>query len=391
MKKIVTFTLMGILMVTATTTAFALSFQDVRQFAYPDESIPNYYDTISPKYHMEYTGEFETITLGPCSFTNVHYFEVIDSFNNAGEYIPELYFLYVSSEGSTMTINEDKSRTEFVIVDTVRWEPGWDIYQVVREDEGYWETGEQNAGLTRYIDLDLLHIEAEFTKDSDNLMNAGATFTFPDYENIGLGGGMITVYIDEVPYNFGVAIEPTKGFYCNTWVEEPEVLATPLRASTETTFNPFYSIYAEYQAKTGTATSSASKVMVDGESYTMQSYNISGNQYFKLRDIAMALSGTNRQFDVEWNTTHEVTNMVRYKAYEPIGGELEVSASKTAAYTEFTEGTYLEWDWFNLETYIIDGEKYAQLRGLGEIMYFDVSWDSVNKCIMVDTNEVYQG
>lgn len=39
---------------------------------------------------------------------------------------------------------------------------------------------------------------------------------------------------------------------------------------------------------------------VDGKSVSLWAYEIDGGMYFKLRDLAMALSGTEKQFDISW-------------------------------------------------------------------------------------------
>jgi hypothetical protein len=44
-----------------------------------------------------------------------------------------------------------------------------------------------------------------------------------------------------------------------------------------------------------------SAVMVDGEFMSFQTYFIDGNTYFKLRDIAKAVSGTAKQFEVGYD------------------------------------------------------------------------------------------
>ncbi|MEG0798795.1 MAG: WG repeat-containing protein, partial [Acidaminococcaceae bacterium] len=52
---------------------------------------------------------------------------------------------------------------------------------------------------------------------------------------------------------------------------------------------------------TVTAISSAQKVTVNGKDVAFDAYNINGNNYFKLRDLAFALSGSEKQFDVGWD------------------------------------------------------------------------------------------
>ena len=52
-----------------------------------------------------------------------------------------------------------------------------------------------------------------------------------------------------------------------------------------------------------TAAPTASAVIVDGRSITFDAYNIAGYNYFKLRDLALQLNGTPKQFAVGWDET----------------------------------------------------------------------------------------
>ncbi len=50
------------------------------------------------------------------------------------------------------------------------------------------------------------------------------------------------------------------------------------------------------------------KVLVDGKEISFTAYNIEGNNYFKLRDIAMAINGSWKNFNVGWdNATKTIT------------------------------------------------------------------------------------
>jgi hypothetical protein len=52
---------------------------------------------------------------------------------------------------------------------------------------------------------------------------------------------------------------------------------------------------------TYTAVPSAAHVVIDGKEVAFDAYTINNNNYFKLRDLASALSGNEKRFDVIWN------------------------------------------------------------------------------------------
>lgn len=148
-------------------------------------------------------------------------------------------------------------------------------------------------------------------------------------------------------------------------------------------------IYFEPQNIKPTATPTASKVLVNGKSIAFEAYNIKGNNYFKLRDLAMALSGTNKQFEVTWNSAEELIYLFSGKAYTPVGGELVKGDGKVklAAYS----GTiiFLDDDIPFLTAYNIGGNNYFQLRDIMKALDVYVGWDSATSTITIDTNRAY--
>ena len=71
-----------------------------------------------------------------------------------------------------------------------------------------------------------------------------------------------------------------------------------------------------------TAQVSSHKVQVNGEAATPAAYEIGGNNYVKLRDVAQLLNGTAAQFGVEWDGAARRIDLTDGAAYEPVGGEL---------------------------------------------------------------------
>ncbi len=80
-------------------------------------------------------------------------------------------------------------------------------------------------------------------------------------------------------------------------------------------------------AITTSASPSSASVKINGSGIAFQAYTIGGNNYFKLRDIAMALNGTSKQFDVSWDGAKNAIILSSDKPYAPVGGELMVSGS----------------------------------------------------------------
>jgi len=138
-----------------------------------------------------------------------------------------------------------------------------------------------------------------------------------------------------------------------------------------------------------TAAPTASKVLVNGSYVAFDAYNIGGNNYFKLRDLAYVLSGTLKQFEVGWDGAKNAISLTSGEPYTPVGGEMtgKGAGNKTAIPT--SSKIYLDGNEVSFTAYNIGGNNYFKLRDIGEAFDFGVDWDGVNKTIVIDTSKVY--
>jgi len=118
-------------------------------------------------------------------------------------------------------------------------------------------------------------------------------------------------------------------------------------------------------------------VLVNGSPVAFDAYLINGNNYFKLRDLAYILSGTDKQFEVTWDDTLKAINLISGKPYTVSGGEMATGSKNTAtaypsAATVFINGVRVE-----LTAYTINGFNYFKLRDLGKEFDFGVIWTAL--------------
>lgn len=132
-----------------------------------------------------------------------------------------------------------------------------------------------------------------------------------------------------------------------------------------------------------------SKVMVDGREVQFEAYNIADNNYFKLRDIAMVLSGTSKQFEVEWDEINKRINMISFAPYTAVGGELAAGDGVAKTAINGTNNISKDFAPVSLKAYMINGNNYFKLRDLGKLFDFDVSWDGENNCVIIDSESYY--
>lgn len=128
-------------------------------------------------------------------------------------------------------------------------------------------------------------------------------------------------------------------------------------------------------------------INIDGNPVKIVAYNISDNNYFKLRDIAIILKGTKAQFDVKWNQSAgavEIVTGTPYQAEEELTQEVISNPSPTASKMP----VYKDGKRISVAAYIIGGNNYFKLRDVAAEIDFGVFW-SADTGISIDTNRGY--
>ncbi len=146
----------------------------------------------------------------------------------------------------------------------------------------------------------------------------------------------------------------------------------------------------ELAPATVTAKPTASDVVVDGTSIAFEAYNINDNNFFKLRDLAAAVNGTSKNFEVTWDPEKNAINLLSERAYTVAGGELEVSDNVAAVAVKPTAAKlYLDGELLELVAYNINGNNYFKLRDLAQALDIGVTWDADAKKVGIDTSISY--
>jgi hypothetical protein len=150
-------------------------------------------------------------------------------------------------------------------------------------------------------------------------------------------------------------------------------------------------------AQPATARPTSSSVLVNGKNTAFDAYNIANNNYFKLRDLAFVLSGTEKQFEVTWVSELNTILLTPGEEYTAVGGEMasKGAGSKTATPTTSKvaiDGTgdlgYYQRE-ISLTAYNIGGNNYFKLRDIGQAFNFGVDWDGARNTIVIDTSKGY--
>ncbi|MCL2840660.1 MAG: hypothetical protein FWE05_07775 [Defluviitaleaceae bacterium] len=121
-----------------------------------------------------------------------------------------------------------------------------------------------------------------------------------------------------------------------------------------------------------TATPASYVVYVDGQPVEFNTFTISGNDFFMLRDLAYAFNGTSYQFDVVWDANLSAITLVLGQAYTPVGGEMTTGGTAVSVISS-TAVVYVDGVRVDFRTYNIDGNNFFMLSELGVILGFGVT------------------
>ncbi len=140
------------------------------------------------------------------------------------------------------------------------------------------------------------------------------------------------------------------------------------------------------ELKPAAAVPTASKVVVNGKEVAFEAYNIDGNNYFKLRDLAKAVNGTKKQFEVGFDAASNAISLKAEAAYTAVGGELEASgAAGEQQAVPSSSALLLNGEKLELGAYNINGNNYFKLRDIAKAFNIGVTWDGKLNTVGIDT------
>jgi transglutaminase-like putative cysteine protease len=120
----------------------------------------------------------------------------------------------------------------------------------------------------------------------------------------------------------------------------------------------------------------AGNLFVDGVSVFPAVYNIDGNNYCKLRDIAAMLGDAGLDFAIGWDAESKTVSIRTDDAYAPDGTELEGGARPMfEVYAEIPKATVtIDGKIVCMNVYNIGGSNYFKLRDMAAVLGFSVDY-----------------
>ena len=128
---------------------------------------------------------------------------------------------------------------------------------------------------------------------------------------------------------------------------------------------------------------SSNAIRIDDSFTHTASYNIGGNNYFRLRDLATLLRGTEAEFDLGYDDATRTITMTSHTALSQGDSLIELNTNDIALPNNMT---VMVDNWYQTPTaYNINGFTYFKLRDLANLLGFYVDWDQENMAMVIDT------
>ena len=118
-------------------------------------------------------------------------------------------------------------------------------------------------------------------------------------------------------------------------------------------------------------------------------YKINGSNYFKLRDLAAILNGTEKQFSVGYSPALSSVTASTGEGYSRLEGDLAGPPSGGTKPAEVSnDALYIDGVKIDVQAYKIDGSNYFKLRDLGRALNFYVGW-TAGQGVYIETSRPY--
>ena len=129
-----------------------------------------------------------------------------------------------------------------------------------------------------------------------------------------------------------------------------------------------------------------STVFIDEKTVGFDAFSINGENYFMLRDLALALSGSDKQFDIGYDENTKAISLISGLPYTEIGGEMAQSdgIAKTAKLNSDINISK-DGEMVGITAYLIDGGNYVRLRDILKLFNIGVRYEAATRSIYIET------
>ncbi len=143
---------------------------------------------------------------------------------------------------------------------------------------------------------------------------------------------------------------------------------------------------AKFYSETGaykTVKATTQKITVDGAAVDMEVYNIDGNNYFKLRDMAALMAGTKSEFSVDFSGDMKSMYTIKGEKYKSTGGELLTGTDKSSKCSPSSWVLFVNGNLVNCKVYNIGGNNFFKLRDMSSAFGFSADYNANTRTVII--------
>ncbi len=132
------------------------------------------------------------------------------------------------------------------------------------------------------------------------------------------------------------------------------------------------------------------KMLVDETGSNVRAYSSSyvNNNYVCLRDVANALNGTPKQFNITYDSGKKAINLLKGKPYTPVGNEGKSGNRETQWASSAVVKLYVDGKLVKYNAYKVDDTLYLKFSDIMQM--FDLNAQMKNNTIVVDSAKGYE-
>ena len=186
-------------------------------------------------------------------------------------------------------------------------------------------------------------------------------------------------------------LSPPQGF---SLLHPDQTYTMPSTNDTITVYVRFGSVYQPLQPNRAAGTqvmarSSSNTLILSGQSTDFPAVNIDDFNWLKLRDIAMLLRGTNKQFEVGFDAARNTASITSNMPYTPAGGELLNTLSPNQIAVATPQRLVMNGNEISVAAYNIGGFNYFRLRDIAILLDFGLGFNAASGVITLQLDSPY--
>jgi hypothetical protein len=138
------------------------------------------------------------------------------------------------------------------------------------------------------------------------------------------------------------------------------------------------------------ATKTNNPLIIEEEETVFPAVKIDGYNWLKLRDFAMLLNDSTKQFSVSYDANTNIIDISTSQVYLPVGDELEDNLTDVEAAISSPQQLRVNGEFIDAAAFNIKGYNYFRLRDLAIILNFAVIYNDATAQITLDFDNPYR-